>query len=136
MDQVSRWLEAFAGALARNDIDAAAELFEADCYWRDLVAFTWNIRTCEGRDEIKAMLAATLAATKPSAFSLKGFSENEGWFTFETAVGRGIGHLRLNGGKCWTLLTTLQELKGFEEQRSTGKETPSDNPYVIIVGGG
>jgi len=133
---LERWLAAFEEALKKGDIKAASALFADECYWRDLVAFTWNIRTCEGRDEIKAMLAATLAATKPSAFSLKGFSENEGWFTFETGVGRGIGHLRLNGGKCWTLLTTLQELKGFEEERSTGKEKPAENPYVIIVGGG
>ena len=34
-------------------------LFAADGYWRDLVSFTWNIRTCEGTDEIAAMLAAT-----------------------------------------------------------------------------
>ena len=143
---LERWLAAFEEALKKGDIKAASALFADECYWRDLVAFTWNIRTCEGRDEIKAMLAATLAATKPSAFSLKGFSENEGWFTFETGVGRGIGHLRLNGGKCWTLLTTLQELKGHEEKAGTNrvKIPPASEgelgflrqPYVLIVGGG
>ena len=31
-------------------------------------------------------------------------------FTFETATGRGKGLVRLQEGKCWTLLTTLQVL--------------------------
>jgi hypothetical protein len=33
-----------------------------------------------------------------------------GWFTFETAVARGKGHLRLKDNRCWTLLTTMAEL--------------------------
>jgi putative flavoprotein involved in K+ transport len=59
------------------------------------------------------------------------------WFTFETAVGRGRGLLRLvdeNGQpKAWTFLTTLYELKGHEEpigpvrpmgaERGANKET-------------
>ena len=40
----------------------------------------------------------------------------EGWFRFETGVARGRGHLRLKDGKAWTLLTTMTELKGFEER--------------------
>ena len=32
-----------------GDPAAVAALFEAEGYWRDLVAFTWNIRTMEGR---------------------------------------------------------------------------------------
>src|SRR6202165_4561778 len=70
---VSRWLETFGAALARNDINAAANFFDKDSYWCDRVAFTWNIKTFEGRDEIKAMLAATLAATKPSHWTLAGY---------------------------------------------------------------
>jgi putative flavoprotein involved in K+ transport len=164
---VSRWLEKFAAALARGDIDAAAALFEPDGFWRDLVAFTWNIRTCEGHAEIKAMLSATLAATKPANWRIAGVPRAgadgtvEAWLAFETALGRGIGHVRLRGDRCWTLLTTLQELKGFEEK--AGATRPSGvshgahagrkswaeqrreeaealgvtrQPYVLIVGGG
>src|ERR1700694_2730555 len=163
---VSRWLETFGAALARNDINAAANFFDKDSYWRDLVAFTWNIKTFEGRDEIKAMLAATLAATKPSHWTLAGNPTlndgvTEAWLTFETGVGRGIGHLRLKGGKCWTLFTTLQELKGFEEKEGRTREAGVEQgvhkdrkswlerreqeeaelgvtrqPYCVIVGGG
>ena len=158
---LTRWLVRFETALAKNDIDAAAALFAEECYWRDLVAFTWNLRTCEGRVEIQAMLAATLAKTTPLNFTLRTSEGDEGWFSFETATGRGIGHLRLKDEKCWTLLTTLQELKGFEER--AGRSRPlglehgaiagrkswlerreeeqstlgtTKQPYVVIVGGG
>ena len=45
----------------------------------------------------------------------------EAWIEFETEVGRGRGHLRLKDGKAWTLLTTLDELKGHEEPRGPGR---------------
>ena len=152
-----RWLEKFAAALAKGDLDGAAGLFEPGGFWRDLVAFTWTIKTFEGRGEIKALLAATLAGTNPGNFSFRG----DGWFTFETAAGRGIGHLRLREGRAWTLLTTLQELKGFEEKAGRTRELGVEHgvinerktwlerkqqrieelgfttqPYVLIVGGG
>ena len=135
-DAVERWLASFEQALEKGDPQAVADLFGDECYWRDLVAFTWNLRTSEGRDEIRAMLAATLASTRPSRFVLGNHTESDGWFTFETGVGRGIGHLRLRDGKAWTLLTTLRELKGFEEKRASGLEKNPENPYVVIVGGG
>jgi putative flavoprotein involved in K+ transport len=165
-DPVSRWLEKFAKALAKPDLGAAADLFCDECYWRDLVAFTWTIKTFEGRDGIKAMLAATLAGAKPGTFTPLGqpVTENgvtDAWFAFETAAGRGTGHLRLRDGRCWTMLTTLQELKGFEEKAGQARERGlahgvvpgrmtwfeqrqkdsaelgyERQPYVLIVGGG
>ena len=50
---------------AREEAAAAAELFLDDSYWRDLVAFTWNIKTVEGPDGIRDLLEHTLARTKP-----------------------------------------------------------------------
>jgi putative flavoprotein involved in K+ transport len=120
--QVSEWLSRLGAALDRKDLGAAADLFGNECYWRDLIAFTWNIKTLEGKDEIQAMLAATLSHVEPGHWQIAGEATEEngvtaGWFTFETAVARGKGYLRLKAGKCWTLLTTLTELKGFEEKR-------------------
>ena len=128
------WLQKFGTALERGDLDAAASLFEPDGFWRDLVAFTWNLKTGEGRAEIKAMLAATLKGVTPVKFAHQGGE----WFSFETAAGRGIGHLRLRGKQAWTLLTALQELKGFEERREEIRlsSEPAPPPYVLIVGGG
>ncbi len=40
----------------------------------------------------------------------------ESWICFETEVARGYGLIRLKGGKIWTLLTVMSELKGHEER--------------------
>lgn len=164
--RAAAWLADFGAALQRRDVPAAQALFEPDGFWRDLVAFTWNIRTQEGAEAIGAMLQARLADVQPSGFAIEGeATEADGvidaWFTFETAVARGRGHLRLRGGMAWTLLTTMTELKGFEEKnnerRIMGAEHGvakgrkswlerrqeeearlgyQDQPYVVIIGGG
>ena len=119
---VIRWLADFERALTARDIDAAAALFVEDCYWRDLVAFTWNIITIEGPEGVGNMLAQTLDRVQPSGFAVTdelgaAGADNESWIKFETSLGRGIGHLRLRDGKAWTLLTTLNDLKGHEEPK-------------------
>jgi putative flavoprotein involved in K+ transport len=161
------WLARFGDALARQDIEGACALFEPQqCFWRDLVAFSWNIVTCESQEAIREMLAATLAHTQPSAWTIEGSPETQAGmltasFRFETATGRGQGLLRLREGRCWTLLTVLDELKGFEEKsrhrRVKGAEHGADTarvtwlekrqreeaalgyeeqPYTVIIGGG
>ncbi len=164
--QVTEWLADFGVALARADATAAAALFDEECYWRDLVAFTWNIKTLEGKAAIQEMLAARLTDVQPSGWQVDGDAEatdegSEGWFTFETASAKGKGHVRLRAGKCWTLLTTMSELKGFGEkkgptrdlgtqhgafkarkswlERKTQEEAElgyTKQPYVVILGGG
>lgn len=111
-------------ALESGNIEAAVNLFQAECYWRDLVTFTWNLKTLEGHGEIRSMLTRQLAAIKPSGFvqdSKEAASEaggvTEGWFEFETGTARGYGHIRLKDGLIWTLLTTMSELKGHEEPK-------------------
>jgi putative flavoprotein involved in K+ transport len=165
-ERATQWLTDFDAALQRQDIDAATAMFGEDCYWRDLVSFTWNIRTAEGPAAVRQMLQATLANVKPSNWVVDGQASEadgvtEAWFTFETGVARGKGLLRLKDGKAWTLLTTMVELKGFEEARGenrpkgvehgshrgrkTWKESREEEastlgytkqPYVVIVGGG
>lgn len=166
--EVQGLLDTFGAALERGDIAAAVNCFQDDCYWRDLVTFTWNLHTSEGKDAIAAMLGAQLAATKPTGWTIASgetASEDGGvttaWIEFETGVARGYGLIRLIGGKIWTLLTTMVELKGHEEHKGfaralgakhgAGKHRPTwkeereaearelgytRQPYVVIVGGG
>ncbi len=163
---VKAWLKKLEKALAEKATDRAVKLFGKDSYWRDLVSLTWNIKTSEGRDQIADMLTATLKSAKPHNFQLEGKAieadgVTEGWFTFETATGRGKGLVRLIDGKAWTMLTTLQELKGHEEpsgehrpmgvqhgafkDRETWAEARereekelgyTKQPYCLIIGGG
>src|SRR5438477_13219243 len=105
--EVDQWLSRFDEALTRGDSGAAAELFGQDSYWRDLVAFTWNITTVEGQAGVRHMLEYTLARTQPRGWRVaeepvSGDGISEAWIAFETAVGRGRGYLRLRDGKAWT----------------------------------
>lgn len=136
-----RWLETFAQALSENDPRAAAELFAPECYWRDLVAFTWDIRTHEGRDAIRSMLEARLARTQPRNWRLANHpvaNADEAWFTFETIAGAGIGHVRLREGRAYTLLTALRTLHEHPERPGTREPGlgGARQPKVVIVGGG
>ena len=121
--KIASFLKKFGKALEAGDIDAAVNMFQADCYWRDLVTFTWNIKTLEGQDQIRDMLKAQLSKTKPTGWKLaEGEEATEedgvatGWIQFETKVARGYGQIRLKGNRIWTVLTTMAELKGHEEK--------------------
>ncbi len=69
---VSRFLSQFEELLTRQDILGATALFAEESYWRDLVSFTWNIATMEGKAGIQAMLEATLARVQPYHWRLSG----------------------------------------------------------------
>src|SRR5450631_773312 len=121
--RVQAFLDKFEAALVAGDLDSAVGMFASECYWRDLVAFTWNIKTMEGRDSIRDMLENRLAEVKPHHWRIatgEEATENggllEAWITFETQVARGFGHIRIKDGAIWTLLTTMVELKGHEEK--------------------
>ena len=110
--RVESWLADFESALAAHDAERVAGLFAPVSFWRDLVAFTWNIATVENREGVADLVRGTDAGA--SNFLITDGEEPDdadgvvtAWFTFETAVGRGSGLLRLNDEGAWTLLTTL-----------------------------
>jgi len=172
------WLAQFESALAEPDGTALSALFHPDSHWRDVLALSWNIQTVNGVDAILSELRAHAHGAVPGNFSIDpdraaprkvtraGTSAIEAIFKFETAQGRGSGILRLipdsddgNRLKAWTLLTALEELKGFEEQLGTARprgqaysrdfrgpnwldlrkaaaEYADHDPIVLVIGGG
>jgi putative flavoprotein involved in K+ transport len=166
-ERVTRWLHELEEALAAGALSSALDLFdEGECFWRDMIAFTWNIKTMEGKDQIAAFLAATLHQVEPGHFRIEGEArETDGItvarFVFETKVALGRGVLRLKGEHCWTILTTATALKGHEEKcgparemgvahgahknrrtwldRKTEEEAAlgiTRQPYCLVIGGG
>lgn len=173
---VQKWLARFTEVLRSQDTRATADMFLADGLWRDVLAFTWNIETMSGRSAIEAMLRQTLARTQPTNFhippkrtpprwvSRAGTESIEAIFEFETAFGPAHGIVRLMPDpqtpsrlRAWTLLTTLQELRGHEEafkrraaedsmrdfgaanwldRRNSARAFADRDPTVIVVGGG
>ena len=141
------WLGQLDIALREADETRLAALFHPDSYWRDVLALTWRIQTVNGRDTIRAALKAHANRVRPRDFTIDahrtaprhvmraGQRAIEAIFRFETAEGRASGVLRLipdpdDGAalKAWTLLTALDELKGFEER--VGRSRPQNESYA------
>jgi putative flavoprotein involved in K+ transport len=172
------WLAQFESALATSGGGLLKTLFHPDSHWRDVLALSWEIRTVSGADAILRELRGHAARARPAGFAIDpdraaprrvtraGTSAIEAMFKFETAEGRGSGIVRLiadaddgNALKAWTLLTALDELKGFEEPlgtarprgqsysrdfrgpnwldlRNSAAEYRTSDPEVLVVGGG
>ena len=172
------WLVQFEAALADGDEPALQALFHPDSYWRDVLALSWNLQTLNGAEAILKELPVLARLAEPKNFAIPleraaprrvtraGTPSIEAIFKFETAIGRGHGIVRLipdaadgNRPKAWTLLTALEELKGFEEQlgttrphgqaysrdfrgpnwldqRKASNDYAERDPLVLVVGGG
>ena len=114
------WIARFASAVADPDAADWSEVFADECYWRDFVALSWSIETAEGLEGIAAMARQQIPLVKMQNIalddpSLPGTDETRGWFTFETDTARCRGGVSLVDGKAQVVLTTMLELKGFEE---------------------
>ena len=173
----NHWLARFEQALGTGDPAALAVLFCADGHWRDVLAFSWRIRTLSGAASIAAQLALEAPAvraigfrtdparTAPRHATRAGAKCIEAIFRFESVAGPGSGVVRFlaesddDPPRAWTLLTTLEELRGHEERtgarRPTGQSYSRDfsgpnwldkrraaaaysdrEPQVLVVGGG
>ena len=133
----SQWLVRFESALRESDGAALRSLFDADCHWRDLLAFTWDIVTFSGVDAV----AANLQRGRAHGFALDGSRTParrakragaeciEAFFRFDTPDGPGAGVLRMrpDRGTAWTVLTALQDLAGHEEH--VGRLRPRGQAY-------
>ncbi len=146
-NRVEAWLRDFETALSASDQNAVAALFEPDSHWRDLLAFTWNIETVSGADEIAAALCARNTSMAPGSFRLgdgaapprmtmRGGREDvlEAVFTFATKIGPCEGVVRFLADptdsspiRAWTIMTALAEMTGFEE--SIGAARPTGHAY-------
>jgi len=145
---VEHWLEQFNDALDAESEASIAALFAADGHWRDLLAFTWTITPCQGANEIAALMvrhqrgarvrdfAIARERTPPRRVTRAGTDVIEAIVQFESEVGRGFGVLRLLASapaQAFQLMTSLHELKGFEEK--IGKRRVTGEAYSRNFGG-
>ncbi len=129
-----RWLDEFAKALASADEARLASLFAGECHWRDILAFTWDLRTLSGAVAIAELMAKSVeraaprqvqlaeGRTAPRLVTRAGVRTVEAIFSFETAVGSCNGVVRLvpdgepsASYKAWTLMTSLAEIRDHED---------------------
>jgi cation diffusion facilitator CzcD-associated flavoprotein CzcO len=131
----SEWIRDLGSALESGDLEATVDLFHSEGWLRDKLALTWDLRTFHGQDAIRRVIEDRAALTGFSNFALDerieptmvGSAETPQWvqasFTFETAVGRGRGFVRLvddpgSGSRdvtAWAVMLKLEELRGHEE---------------------
>lgn len=141
-----RWLLLFEQAVSSASADTLRDLFHEDCHWRDLLAVTWQVKTVSGLRNILALIQSLTPETRPYDFQITqdhaaprsvtraGVEVIEAIFCFETRVGRSLGVIRLtpvakntDQFKAWSLLTKLEEIRGFEEQLDHNR--PSGEAY-------
>ena len=46
------WLQAFGVALTSRDASRIGALFHEDSHWRDILGFSWDLTSVEGREGI------------------------------------------------------------------------------------
>jgi putative flavoprotein involved in K+ transport len=128
------WLDRFSTALDARRPEDLAQLFRQDAYWRDLVAFSGQVRTIQGRNGVVEHLVGLADRVRPWGFTLsrdhtppapqpRGLEEPiEAFLEFETrnTVAKGIVRLVPSdtelGVVACAFMTCAQDLKGFEER--------------------
>ena len=164
--EANNWLSEFFRCVRFREHDLASNLFLEEGFWRDLLAFSWNIITVEGKKDVADMLKVTSGRISVGEWEIERSSliEQDGdsyWFTFATSIANCKGKLTLKDGKCSVLFTSVVELIGHEDATLTrrkegyineairGRKTWLDErieeekklgyieqPYVVVVGGG
>jgi cation diffusion facilitator CzcD-associated flavoprotein CzcO len=143
------WLRAFEAALREPGAPALDGLFRSDGHWRDVLAFTWTLRTVSGAPAVAAALRAALAVARPRGVRLHpartrprrvvraGTAALEAFFAFDTAAGPAEGVVRLIPAagapgrvRAWTLSTALA---GLEE--GSGAPDADGEAYSREFGG-
>ncbi|WP_164842515.1 flavin-containing monooxygenase [Actinoplanes solisilvae] len=160
------WRNRLQAALTVADVDGVVSLLARDCWWRDLLALTWDLGVYRGRDSVAAMLNRHLSPDSiTNLHMVTEFGPRfqgdvvEGFLTFETPQGYGRGAVRLKfeDGEwvAWTVMTELDDLHGHERRigpyRSRGprheksarnwRDEREDHvrnadPDVVVVGAG
>lgn len=135
----SKWLRSFEDALRACNREALMACFGAECHWRDMLAFSWDIAPHDDQQSIVDDLIkyqprvnarsfqVAYGRTPPRRVRRLGNEVIEAIFSFETDAARCDGVLRLPIGdpdRAWVFSSSITELKGHEEpilqRRPTG----------------
>ena len=129
------WLTAFTFALEEANLDALRNLFLPDGWFRDILVFSWDVRSLEGRDRIQSYLTSKLSEAQISSVELRNdqhFSPHASFlpliqthdvefgFKFGCRRGGGEGYTRLvrdtdGTYRAWSAFMMLSYLYGHEE---------------------
>jgi Flavin-binding monooxygenase-like len=137
---VSAWLSSFETALTRSSPPDLTSVMVENCYWRDVLSFTWDYRTFAGVEAVRRALGDTVHQVRPCNFRISPVRMKprlgkrrdaptlDGFFDFDTSLGIGNGFVRLDIGnvekpRALLLLTTLHQLRGYEDKVGTRRKS-------------
>ncbi|KAL8962469.1 MAG: hypothetical protein Q9193_001125 [Seirophora villosa] len=144
------WVDGF-NRLLNDDNIAIGKFFIDDSYWRDLLCSSWDFHTHHGLSKISSALKSQIKQSrlrrieidvssdlkKPGVCLIDFNGEIKGvraFLTVETDIGSGRGLVKLvrdtsdaASWKAFTLFTTLEELKGYEESTNDRRPTGVDH---------
>lgn len=143
-----QWLSLFEHVL-NNDLKRLPETLHSECWWRDMLALSWDFRTIHGLDKVQSYLSQNLARSGLYGLRLResgkfqaalqsptdGIHWIESMFDFETEAGRGSGVFRLIQGddQSWKgclISTMLQELKRAAEMTGSNRPLGAENTHM------
>ncbi|PSS35577.1 hypothetical protein PHLCEN_2v1454 [Hermanssonia centrifuga] len=124
------WLESFSQFVSAKDTEGIISVLDAEAWWRDLFALTWDLRTFHGPEEISAFLENRLEETQFGGIkfieaTLDRPYPDLAWitvqFAFETGVAAGRSVTRLipskdGAWKAFVIATNLESLKDHPER--------------------
>jgi putative flavoprotein involved in K+ transport len=147
-DVAATWLDKFADAVEARDAAGLKALFAPGSTWRDLVAFTWDIRNFRDHEGICAGLLGSVGEVQPTSFrvhtktpptitSTPDSTILTGIFDFETKVGPASGTIVLVSdaeGRSWLANGMMTKLEGFHAwpERSGVNRPPGKEPGVVV----
>lgn len=132
---------------SKQGAESIGSLFLEGSYWRDHLTLSWDLQTLKTAKRIAAFLednssltgievddSTEFRAPKVAQFSPEGKCKGIiSYLSITTKIGGGRGIVRLveDSGKwkIWTLFTSLEELKGFEEPRGPRRPNGVEHGY-------
>jgi hypothetical protein len=134
LEIIGTWIENFNSLLDHMDVSKLSELFLQDCWWRDRLAVTLDLRTIHGLSKLAGYLEKNLRRSQIGHVEIRnngafppsiqnpspGLEWMQAMFDFQTAFGSGVGVVRLvlgAGGrwKAFAISTSLECLLGHKE---------------------
>ncbi|KAL0065582.1 hypothetical protein AAF712_007360 [Marasmius tenuissimus] len=127
-ETAGRWFDSFANGI--HDVQSTIDLLHEDGMWRDLLTFTWNMRTFVRKERIRQFLddrvvGKTIVDLKLNQVQLQKPQPDIVWilgvFQLKTDIGTSSGVFRLvptptGQWKAFTIFTTLTQLAAFPYQ--------------------
>lgn len=143
----TQWMDKF-DAVLNTDVSQLAKIMHADSWWRDMLAFSWDLRTLRGIEKISSYIGNNQNRVHVRNLKLRsegkfiprlatpasGITWIESMFDFITDIGKGVGVIRLledtdGSWKGCAIYTSLQELNAYREMSGVNR------PHNSLIGG-